>query len=167
MKKLKIKDILFRIVIFSSITFAFIFYIDVGIKTLRAKSVTLTNGKNIWVEIADSSQERKIGLMYRLSLSLGRTGTLDGMLFIFDSPGNYSFWMKNTYIPLDILWLDEAYKIVFIQKNTRPCKEFDKVQLNCPIYLSYVPAKYVLEVPAGWTDNYKYKTGDILIKKIE
>ena len=61
------------------------------------------------IEIADSDEERTRGLMYRESLCSGC-----GMLFVYGEEGNYKFWMKNTLIPLDIVWLDEDLEVVYI-----------------------------------------------------
>ena len=68
------------------------------------------------VEIADSSIERTKGLMFRDSL-----GENNGMFFVFDEPGIYSFWMKNTLVRLDIILLDKYMNVVFIEKNALPC----------------------------------------------
>jgi hypothetical protein len=76
------------------------------------------------VEIADTPEKRRAGLMHRVSLPENQ-----GMLFVFEKPGIYGFWMKNTLIPLDIIWLDENFKVVYIKENVQPCLEE-----NCPIF---------------------------------
>ncbi|MDP2909631.1 MAG: DUF192 domain-containing protein, partial [bacterium] len=80
-----------------------------------------------------------------------------GMLFVFDKEDFYSFWMKNTLMPLDMIWINENNKIVYIQKNARPC-ETEK----CQNYATPEKAKYVLEINAGLADKYGIKIGDIV-----
>lgn len=100
------------------------------------------------VEIASTEKEREMGLMYRNSLPQGH-----GVLFVFDSPGFYPFWMKNTSIPLDIMWMNTKGRIIDIRKNVMPCVEFDITQKNCPYYTPIEKAKYVLEVNSGWIEK--------------
>ena len=101
------------------------------------------------VEISDNDIERSVGLMYRTSLSEN-----NGMLFIFESQGIYSFWMKNTFIPLDIIWVHENFKIVYIYENAQPCRE------SCNSITPNKDAKYVLEINSGLAEKYKMKVGD-------
>jgi uncharacterized membrane protein (UPF0127 family) len=72
-----------------------------------------------------------------------------GMLFIFDTEEHRSFWMKNTLIPLDIIFLDKNQLIGNIIYNATPCKEIDPTQTNCPTYQSTYKAQYVIELNAG------------------
>lgn len=102
------------------------------------------------VEVVDSKEELRTGLMFRENLDKDK-----GMLFIFSSPANYSFWMKNTLIPLDIIWIDENKNIVHINENTLPCKEEP-----CTTYLPDKEALYVLEINAGLSKEYNIKIGD-------
>src|SRR3989344_124116 len=69
------------------------------------------------VEIASTSEELSKGLMFRENLNKN-----SGMLFIFHEEGIYGFWMKNTLIPLDIIWINSDKKIIFIKNNVLPCK---------------------------------------------
>jgi uncharacterized membrane protein (UPF0127 family) len=103
--------------------------------------------KEIDIEVSDSDVERNQGLMYRQSMKDG-----EGMLFIFDKSERQSFWMKNTYISLDIIYLDASLKIVSIGKNTQPLSQN-------PVR-SEGQAKYVVEVPGGFTDAYGIQNGD-------
>ncbi len=103
--------------------------------------------KTLDIEIADNDYETQTGLMYRTKL-----GTNHGMLFIFPDEDFRSFYMKNTKIPLDIIYIDEAKIIVSIQKNTKP---FDETSLP-----SDAPAKYVLEVNGGLSDEWQLEVGD-------
>src|SRR3989344_2335385 len=81
-------------------------------------SLVSLNEKTFEVEIADTSLERAQGLMFRAELK-----EYQGMLFIFPISEKHSFWMKNTFIPLDIIWIDENFEIVYIYENAQPCKE--------------------------------------------
>ncbi len=92
------------------------------------------------VEIADTPSEQAQGLMYRTSLD-------GGMIFKFDNPSRNFFWMKNTLIPLDMIWLDEQLDILYIEKNVPPCKIED-----CPHYGPEADSMYVIEVNSGFMD---------------
>ena len=102
------------------------------------------------VELARTDAELDKGLMNRASLEKNK-----GMLFIFPGENIYSFWMKNTLIPLDIIWIDGSGKIVYEAQSVEPCKV-----ANCPVISPSNPAKYVLEVNAGIVKQFKIKTGD-------
>ena len=109
-----------------------------------------TNGsiiKTIDIEIADDDYQTQTGLMYRNSMD-----TLQGMLFVFDGEEYKSFYMKNTKIPLDIIYVNADKKVVSIQKNAKP---FDETSLP-----SEAPAKYVLEINAGLSDQWNLQSGD-------
>jgi uncharacterized membrane protein (UPF0127 family) len=93
------------------------------------------------VEIVDTSKEREIGLMNREDLAMN-----NGMLFVFKKEGIYNFWMKNTLIFLDIIWIDENNKIIFIKENAKPCKTNDD---KCELFTPNKKAKYVLEINGG------------------
>jgi uncharacterized membrane protein (UPF0127 family) len=127
--------------------------IDSIIETEREKSVCFEENC-FFVKIADTPEKRSQGFMYRESLAENR-----GMLFIFDKEGNYSFWMKNTLIPLDIIWLNGNKEVVFIKNNAQPC------QNECPAIKPDAEAKYVLEINTGLADKINLKIGDKLIFK--
>jgi len=105
--------------------------------------------KKIDVEVADNEADTQQGLMFRTQMAENR-----GMLFVFPDMDDRSFWMKNTIIPLDIIYVDDQKKIVSIQKNAKPHSE-----AGLP---SEGPAKFVVEVNAGFTDRYNIKPGDII-----
>lgn len=102
------------------------------------------------VQVAKTVQEQERGLMFRSELASDQ-----GMIFEFEQPGAYPFWMKNTLIPLDIVWIGADKKINYISKNTPPCD-----QDSCPLYGSQAPAKYVLEINAGQIDLIGAAIGD-------
>lgn len=106
-------------------------------------------GVNVLAEIADSDMEKAIGLMNRTSL-----GENNGMLFIFDDERTRSFWMKNTLIPLDMIFIAANGTIVDVT-TMQPCKS-----LFCESYRSKQPAKYVLEVNAGFSEEHGVEVGD-------
>ncbi|MEB2329818.1 MAG: DUF192 domain-containing protein [Ignavibacteriaceae bacterium] len=102
---------------------------------------------SIEIEIADNPSERSQGLMFRKSMQENQ-----GMLFLFPLEEPQSFWMKNTHIPLDIIFVNAKKQIVKIHKNTKPFSE-----KSLP---SQKPAKYVVEVNAGYTDKHGISEGD-------
>lgn len=110
-------------------------------------------GQRIRVEIADNHEERARGLMFRDRLAPGT-----GMLFLFDSQQPQAFWMKNTRIPLDILYFDRDKRLVSARRGTPPCSMGDR----CPPYPSSAPAQYVLELNAGEADQFGLASGDQL-----
>ncbi len=101
------------------------------------------------IEVADNEQMRARGLMYRKSLPEDA-----GMLFIFNREEMQGFWMKNTYIALDMLFVNADRQIVTIHMNTTPMKEWN--------YASTAPAQYVVEVNAGYCLKNNIKEGDYI-----
>jgi uncharacterized membrane protein (UPF0127 family) len=79
------------------------------------------------------------------------------MLFPYEPPQPTSFWMKNTLIPLDIIWLDEQKRIVYVGHDIPPCRADP-----CPSYPPNAKARYVLEVAAGVAAKHRLKVGDAL-----
>ncbi len=115
--------------------------------------VVTSNGViNVSVSIADSPDEQARGLM-----NVDAMEEFEGMLFEFPYPTMLSFWMKDTYIPLDIIYVDENLKIIEIKSNVQPCGEDP-----CHVYPSSRPAKYVLEVNGGFCNKYGVEKGDEL-----
>ena len=94
------------------------------------------------VDIATTPRAREQGLMHRKTW-----GDIDGMLFVFAAEHPRSFWMKNTYLPLDVVYFDSNGKFVNVVSNTTPLSEK-------PIPSSG-PVQYVLELPAGAAKDYK------------
>ena len=97
-------------------------------------------GQRYSVEIAANDAERARGLMFRDTLPAGH-----GMLFIHERQEPQAYWMKNTRIPLDILYFDNTRKLVSQQRDVPPCSLGDA----CPPYPSDAPARFVLELNAG------------------
>ena len=118
---------------------------DIVIQTTDNNDIIFT------VEIADTNHSRQTGLMCRKTLSKEQ-----GMLFIFDDSKIRSFWMKNTLIPLDIIFIDENFDIINIHNNAIPLLEDTS-------YQSDLPAKYVLELKGGMSEAYNFNSSSKLI----
>ena len=108
---------------------------------------TLDTIKKIDIEIADNASETQYGMMYRKHMDPNT-----GMFFFMDSERQQSFWMKNTYVSLDIVYINGDFEIVSIQKNAEP--------LNTRSLPSEGPALYVLEVIGGFSDTHGMGKGD-------
>lgn len=101
------------------------------------------------VEVVDKEDTREKWLMFRKFMDANHW-----MWFVFDNDWIYPFWMKNTLMPLDIIWVDSNYKIVFIWKNIQPCGNVDINYNSCPIINPWQKqAKFVLEINGGISDS--------------
>ena len=105
------------------------------------------------VEVVDTPLKRQQGLMFREHLNNDK-----GMLFVFEQEGDYPFWMKNTLIPLDMIWINQNQEIVFIKENAQPCE-----QVDCPIIEPGQNAKYVLEINGGVVKDINLTLGDKIL----
>ena len=101
----------------------------------------------LWVEVAEDEKSRTQGLMYRRQMPGD-----EGMLFVFEYPQSLSFWMKNTYLPLDIAFVARDGRIL----NILYMKPLDESQR----YISQDPALYAIEANAGWFQQNGIKAGD-------
>lgn len=140
-----------KIMKFSVVFFLVFLMIFLANCTKKVNQISISNGEKIIkvnVEIADDNYERQQGLMFRESLNEN-----DGMIFIFEDENFQSFWMKNTLIPLDIIFIDKNFEIVDI-KNAVPCEEDP-----CAAYDSAKPAKYVLEINYGFAEKNSIEAG--------
>jgi len=107
--------------------------------------------KCVEVEIATTPEELTQGLQKRVSLA-----EHGGMLFTFPESGVYRFWMKDTLFALDMVWLDENKKVIYIEKNVLPCEG----QSWCPVYGPNKEARHVLEVSAGLSKEFNIQIDD-------
>jgi uncharacterized membrane protein (UPF0127 family) len=97
------------------------------------------DGDSVAAELAVTPEEKAQGLMFRKKMDFNQ-----GMLFIYEEEGFYSFWMKNMVIPLDFIWLDRERRIVHMEENVPPCE-----REPCPTYTSKIPALFILELKSG------------------
>lgn len=140
-----------KILIIVAFFILFILLFDFLLSNFFLKSHTekvVINGVEMIAEIADSENKIKKGLSGRNQL-----GEAEGMLFVFEKPSIHSFWMKDMKFSIDIIWIDEALKIIDIAKNVSP-------DTYPRTFQSSKPVKYVLEVKAGWTEKYNVNKGD-------
>ena len=114
---------------------------------------TQKDSKTLEIEVAETPEQQERGLMYRDKLPDGR-----GMLFLFPKEQPIGMWMKNTWIALDMLFIDRNYKIVCLQENTKPESE-DIITCDKPI-------RAVLELPGGYSARHKIAVGDSVMYDI-
>jgi uncharacterized membrane protein (UPF0127 family) len=123
-------------------------YLSVQEKILSNKKNVIVGGTSILVEIVDTPQARELGLSGRAGLAND-----NGMLFVFEKPDIYGFWMKEMNFDLDIIWFNEYGEIVYFVEHAKP-SSYPK---------TFTPDKealYVLEVPAGFVKKEYLKLGD-------
>ncbi len=102
------------------------------------------------IGIADTEESRKVGLSKYDHLAPNT-----GLLFVFERERTSTFWMKDMSFPIDIIWLNSGKRVVHIVKDAPPCEDD-----NCELYNCLYTSKYVVEVPAGWSDEYNIYVGD-------
>ncbi len=109
--------------------------LSISANEITFESIKLEIAGNLFeLEVADTPERRQRGLMYRQELT-----DRSGMIFIYAVPGDNRIWMKNTLIPLTVVWLDDKAQVIDIKK-LEPCH-----QLNCPVYSVATPSKYIIE----------------------
>ena len=109
-------------------------------------------GQRFAIELAEDNPSRELGLMNRTHMDADH-----GMLFVFQDDAPRAFWMKNTKIPLDMLFFDAKLRLISVQHAVPPC-----VADPCPGYGSGAPARYVLELNGGQADKLDLHPGDEL-----
>jgi hypothetical protein len=110
---------------------------------------TAPDGTRIRLELALSPEERTMGLMFRDSLAADA-----GMLFVFAEDDRHPFWMKDTFIPLDLVWLDARGTVVDVRAGVQPCRRDP-----CPSYRALADSRAVLEVNAGFAARHGLAAG--------
>jgi uncharacterized membrane protein (UPF0127 family) len=109
-----------------------------AVREARRAEVRFPSGRTFLAEIADTPQRLARGYMFRRDI-----GEADAMIFAFPESDVHPFWMKNTLVPLDLVGMDEAFKVLYIEPSAPPCKA-DPVRATLPRR-----ARYVLEVRGG------------------
>ena len=107
-------------------------------------------GQTIKVDLALTPKTQEQGLSGRTELKEN-----EGMLFVFNKPSQYSFWMKDMNFPIDIIWLGEDLRIVYIEKEAKP-------ESYPNAFTPDQKAKFVLEVMSGFSEKNNLKEGDIV-----
>jgi len=115
--------------------------------------VVMPSGRILQVEIADTPEAWARGYMFRASISDN-----EGMVFLMDRADFHSFWMKNCKVPLDILWMDETWRVVHLEQNLPPC-----AKEPCPSYVPMQASRYVLEVRGGLAGREGLRLGSHII----
>ncbi|MBI4096721.1 MAG: DUF192 domain-containing protein [Candidatus Levybacteria bacterium] len=141
------KKVLLAFALLLILTFGMVF----AQNKLKTKPTAAINNRIFELDIADSQKEREVGLSETESLSENQ-----GMIFIFDKPGYYSFWMKNMKFPIDIIYINKD-TIVTIKNNVKPPKDNKESPI---IYAPTALADRVLEIQAGLSEKYNFKNGD-------
>jgi len=118
----------------------------------RRAEVRISDGTLFVAEIADTPERWQRGYMNRPEV-----GQNEGMIFVFPYPEIHLFWMKNTLVPLDILWLDERLSIVHLETQVPPCRKDP-----CPNYGPARKVRFVLELRSGAAARHGLKTGDTI-----
>ena len=125
-----------------------------GLEKNELANISAPNGSIIFAEIADTPDKRAKGLMHRTSMARDH-----GMLFQFPESGYWTFWMKNTKISLDILWMDKTGIIIHIESQVPICTRTDD---HCPRYYSPKKSWQVLELKAGMAEKLELVPGSRL-----
>ena len=150
MKQKNIRSRLVYFIVIALILVLIILYLPFShIKRFDIEKVCIKS-KCFSVELAQSPSEREQGLSYRSNLDEDK-----GMLFIFQQPMITHFWMKDTLIPLDIIWINDRNEIIYLEKNAQPCNIEP-----CKLYGPDKPSKYVLEINANLSEKYGFSIGD-------
>ncbi len=124
-----------------------------GSRLLEPPTATLPDGTTVRLELAITPEEREQGLMFRTSLAPDH-----GMLFVFEQSAPWPFWMKDTWIPLDLVFLDESGTVTQVFARVPPCKAEP-----CPKYIPAQSARAVLEIPAGTAAAHGVRPGARLV----
>ena len=111
--------------------------------------VKMPNGRSVVAEVADTPERTMYGYMFRREVKED-----EGMVFVYPETGLHPFWMKNTLVPLDIIWMDEAFEVLHVE-TAAPCKADP-----CPSYGTLRMSRYTLELKAGSAARDRLRVGD-------
>ncbi len=120
----------------------------------NTSDIVLANGQVIKTEFVYETTDALRGMQFRKSLPPDR-----GMLYAHRIPGKYGYWMFQTLIPLDMIWMDSKHTVVEIVENVPPCQT---AASQCPHYGGHEAAQYVLQLAAGMAKKYGVKNGDTI-----
>jgi uncharacterized membrane protein (UPF0127 family) len=109
-------------------------------------------GQSFHLEVALTPEEHAKGYMFR-----DRVGPDEGMIFLFSRDDFHAFWMKNCRVSLDLIWLSDDRRVVYMEVGAPPCRRDP-----CPSYLPLQKARYVLEIAAGGVKRSGLKVGDLI-----
>jgi len=126
----------------------FLLWVPIAFSQSALKIPLYIHHREIWVEVAQTPEERAHGLMGRKHL-----GKDEGMVFIFEIEGYHGFWMKDTLIPLSIAFIDKEGRIVWVT---------DMKPLSLESHLPPKPILYALEMNKGWFTKNSIKVGDVV-----
>jgi uncharacterized membrane protein (UPF0127 family) len=124
------------------------------VEDFNTTEITLPGGQVIKVEIVVDAADALRGMQFRDSIAPDH-----GMLYAHRIPGKYGYWMYQTRIPLDMIWMDPKHTIVEIVENAPPCKT---PASQCPHYGGNQVAQYVLQLGAGGVKRYGLKAGETI-----
>ena len=129
-------------------------FLTVALAAPQWAVAVLPSGHTFSLEVAADPASRARGYMGR-----ARVGPRDGMLFIFEADDAHSFWMKNCKIALDIVWLDQSGRVVWVAADQKPCPAAGE----CPSIVPPAPARYVIEFAAGTSAAEPLRRGDTVV----
>ena len=145
------------LMLLSSVAYKEIEYVLAEEQKQNQTALVTVGGVNLITSLATTPDAQSKGLAIRDSLNEN-----EGMLFIFETPQKYSFWMKDMKFPIDIIWINQDGKIVHIEKNLPPCVFL----LPCPSYAPKDDSLYVLEVVSNFTNKFNINVGDPVDSKV-
>lgn len=141
-----LKKIFYLVIVIVFVVYFFLLF-KKNIQTNNIQYVKIA-GQVLKVDLALTPRAQEQGLSGRSGLKEN-----EGMLFVFDTPGQYSFWMKDMNFPIDMIWFDKNLRVVYIKKNAEPDSYPDT-------FAPATDAKYVLEVSSGFSEKNNLKEGD-------
>ena len=145
------------LMLLSSVAYKEIEYVLAEEQKQNQTALVTVGGVNLITSLSTTPDAQSKGLAIRDSLNEN-----EGMLFIFETPQKYSFWMKDMKFPIDIIWINQDGKIVHIEKNLPPCVFL----LPCPSYAPKDDSLYVLEVVSNFTNKFDINVGDPIDSKV-
>src|SRR3989338_3955399 len=147
----KMSRFLFGLLLLGVAIFTGLFFYRTNLKPAESLTIATFGGVSLSIEFATTTTARERGLS-------GRSGLRDdyGMLFIFEKPDRYGFWMKDMLVPIDIFWLDDKGQVIFITP--------DVVVSTYPnVFYPPAPVRYVLETKSGFAREHRIATGALLM----